>query len=157
MTRGVVTGPDWCRVIANRGSIEILSVVVCNPGEHPSRRGNKILKWALFLSAFAALRDPVSRTYYDPKAAQGKRHNQALLASPDVDATSCLRCSATGRLRKPNINLVLDKPHRPPHIPRGLYPGRGRENRAGGASLCGYDRERPSWISTSIFIELFGM
>ncbi len=29
-------------------------------GEHPSRRGNKVLKRALFLSAFAALRDPVS-------------------------------------------------------------------------------------------------
>jgi len=49
-------------------------------GEHPSRRGNKILKRAMFLSAFAALRDPVSRTYYDRKIAQGKRHNQALIA-----------------------------------------------------------------------------
>jgi len=49
-------------------------------GEHTSRRGNKILKRALFLSAFAALRDPVSRTYYDRKIAQGKRHNQALIA-----------------------------------------------------------------------------
>lgn len=49
-------------------------------GEHPSRRGNKILKRALFLSAFAALRDPVSRAYYDRKMAQGKRHNQALIA-----------------------------------------------------------------------------
>jgi transposase len=49
-------------------------------GEHASRRGNKILKRALFLSAFAALRDPVSRAYYDRKIAQGKRHNQALIA-----------------------------------------------------------------------------
>jgi transposase len=49
-------------------------------GEHPSRRGNKVLKRALFLSAFAALRDPVSRAYYDRKIAQGKRHNQALIA-----------------------------------------------------------------------------
>lgn len=49
-------------------------------GEHPSRRGNKILKRTLFLSAFAALRDPISRTYYDRKIAQGKRHNQALIA-----------------------------------------------------------------------------
>jgi transposase len=49
-------------------------------GEHPSRRGNKILKRALFLSAFAALRDPTSRAYYDRKIAQGKRHNQALIA-----------------------------------------------------------------------------
>lgn len=49
-------------------------------GEHPSRRGNKILKRAMFLSAFAALRDPESRAYYDRKMAQGKRHNQALIA-----------------------------------------------------------------------------
>jgi transposase len=49
-------------------------------GEHASRRGNKILKRALFLSAFAALRDPVSRAYYDKKIAQGKLHNQALIA-----------------------------------------------------------------------------
>ena len=49
-------------------------------GEHASRRGNKILKRTLFLSAFAALRDPVSRAYYDRKIAQGKLHNQALIA-----------------------------------------------------------------------------
>ena len=49
-------------------------------GEHPSRRGNKVLKRALFLSAFAALRDPVSRAYYTRKIEQGKRHNQALIA-----------------------------------------------------------------------------
>ena len=49
-------------------------------GEYSSRRGNKILKNAMFLSAFAALRDPASRAYYDRKISQGKRHNQALLA-----------------------------------------------------------------------------
>jgi transposase len=49
-------------------------------GEHPSRAGNKVLKRALFLSAFAALRDPRSRAYYDRKRAEGKRHNQALIA-----------------------------------------------------------------------------
>ncbi|GAB1340037.1 hypothetical protein ACE1SV_66270 [Streptomyces sp. E-15] len=32
-----------------------------------------------FLSAFAALGDPVSRAYYDKKIAQGKHHTQALL------------------------------------------------------------------------------
>lgn len=49
-------------------------------GDHPSRRGNKVLKRALFLSAFAALKDPVSRAYYDRKRAEKKRHNQALIA-----------------------------------------------------------------------------
>lgn len=49
-------------------------------GDHSSRRGNKVLKRALFLSAFAALKDPLSRAYYDRKRAQGKKHNQALIA-----------------------------------------------------------------------------
>jgi len=48
-------------------------------GESPSRRGNKALKRAFFLAAFASLKDPVSRAYYDRKITQGKRHNQALL------------------------------------------------------------------------------
>ena len=48
-------------------------------GESPSRRGNRALKSALFLSAFAALKDPASRAYYDKKRAEGKRHNAALI------------------------------------------------------------------------------
>lgn len=36
-------------------------------GESPSRRGNKHLKRAFFLSAFAALADPASRAYYGRK------------------------------------------------------------------------------------------
>lgn len=49
-------------------------------GDHSSRKGNKILKRALFLSAFASLKDPASRAYYDRKRAEGKRHNQAVIA-----------------------------------------------------------------------------
>ena len=45
----------------------------------PTRLGNHRLKNALFLAAFASLRHEPSRTYYDRKRAQGKRHNQALL------------------------------------------------------------------------------
>ncbi len=48
-------------------------------GEHPSRSGNKQLKRAMFLAAFAALHDPTSRAYYDRKRAEGKRHNAALI------------------------------------------------------------------------------
>ncbi|MCW2566654.1 MAG: transposase family protein [Mycobacterium sp.] len=48
-------------------------------GEHPPRGGNKTLKRAFVLSAFAALHDPDSRAYYDRKRAQGKRHNAALI------------------------------------------------------------------------------
>ncbi|MGO4958546.1 transposase, partial [Luteococcus sp. Sow4_B9] len=49
-------------------------------GEFPARAGNKHLKRALFLSAFAALRaDSTSRAYYDRKRAEGKKHNAALI------------------------------------------------------------------------------
>lgn len=48
-------------------------------GEHPPRGGNKNLKRAFFLAAFASLHDPASRAYYDRKRAQGKRHNAALI------------------------------------------------------------------------------
>lgn len=49
-------------------------------GEHASRRGNRRLKRTLYLSAFAALRDPTSRAYYDRKRAERKSHQHALLA-----------------------------------------------------------------------------
>ncbi|MBH5146839.1 IS110 family transposase [Rhodococcus erythropolis] len=48
-------------------------------GEHPARSGNRKLKRALFLSAFAALHDSTSRSYYDRKRAEGKKHNAALI------------------------------------------------------------------------------
>ena len=48
-------------------------------GERPPRGGNKQLKRAFFLSAFAALHDPASRAYYDRKRAEGKKHNAALI------------------------------------------------------------------------------
>jgi transposase len=49
-------------------------------GDHASRRGNKALNGALFLSAFASLKDPACRAYYDRKRSEGKRHNHALVA-----------------------------------------------------------------------------
>ncbi|MGW5648885.1 IS110 family transposase [Saccharopolyspora sp. NPDC003752] len=48
-------------------------------GEHPAHTGNRKLKRAFFLAAFAALSDPVSRAYYDRKRAEGKKHNAALI------------------------------------------------------------------------------
>ena len=48
-------------------------------GEHPPKGGNKYLKRALFLAAFASLSDPASRAYYDKKRAEGKKHNAALI------------------------------------------------------------------------------
>lgn len=48
-------------------------------GEHAPRGGNRQLKRAMFLSAFAALHDPASRSYYDRCRARGETHTQALL------------------------------------------------------------------------------
>ena len=48
-------------------------------GEARSRRGNHRLKNAMFLAAFASLRDPASRAFYDRKRAEGKRHNAAVI------------------------------------------------------------------------------
>lgn len=49
-------------------------------GEHVNRGGNKRLKNALFMAAFTSLRaDPASRTYYDRKRSEGKKHNAALI------------------------------------------------------------------------------
>ncbi|SCD92427.1 Transposase IS116/IS110/IS902 family protein, partial [Streptomyces sp. IgraMP-1] len=49
-------------------------------GEHAPRGGNRQLKRAMFLSAFACMNaDPASRTYYDRQRARGKTHTQALL------------------------------------------------------------------------------
>jgi transposase len=48
-------------------------------GEHAPRGGNRQLKRAMFLSAFAVLHDPASRTYYDTCRARGKTHTQAVL------------------------------------------------------------------------------
>lgn len=66
-------------------------------GEHPSRRGNKTLKRALFLSAFAALRDPISKAYYTRKINQGKRHNLTLiaLARRSCDVLFAMMCDGT--------------------------------------------------------------
>ncbi|MDR7275760.1 IS110 family transposase [Catenuloplanes atrovinosus] len=48
-------------------------------GEHPPKAGNKQLKRAFFLAAFASLSHPPSRAYYDRKRAEGKKHNAAII------------------------------------------------------------------------------
>ncbi|UUU37625.1 IS110 family transposase [Streptomyces sp. NBC_00162] len=47
--------------------------------EHPSRRGNRQLKRAFYLAAFASLSQPDSRAYYDRKRREGKHHVAALV------------------------------------------------------------------------------
>jgi transposase len=50
-------------------------------GKSAAKGGNKALKSALFLSAFAAIRsDERSREYYDKKRAEGKHHNAAIIS-----------------------------------------------------------------------------
>ena len=44
------------------------------------RGGNKALKRVFYQSAFASLRSPESRAFYDRKRSEGKRHHQAVLA-----------------------------------------------------------------------------
>jgi transposase len=46
--------------------------------EHQARRGNRTLTGALYLSAFASLKHPPSRAYYDRKRTEGKSHTAAL-------------------------------------------------------------------------------
>ena len=72
-------------------------------GEHPSRGGNKHLKRALFLSAFAALHDSDSRAYYDRKRAAGKKHNAAIicLARRRVDVLHAMLRNGTYYQAKP--------------------------------------------------------
>ncbi|ALU73406.1 transposase (plasmid) [Rhodococcus erythropolis R138] len=48
-------------------------------GEHPARSGYRKLQRALFLSAFAALAQPASCTYYDRRRAEGKKHNATII------------------------------------------------------------------------------
>lgn len=48
-------------------------------GESKSRRGNHRLKNAMFQAAFASLRSPDSKAFYDRKRAEGKKHNAAVI------------------------------------------------------------------------------
>lgn len=48
-------------------------------GQSKSRRGNHRLKNAMFLAAFASLRDPDSKAFYQRKRDEGKKHNAALI------------------------------------------------------------------------------
>ena len=72
-------------------------------GDHSSRRGNKVLKRALFLSAFAALKDPLSRAYYERKRAEGKRHNAAVMCLARRRLNVMYAMMKTGTLYEPKV------------------------------------------------------
>lgn len=48
-------------------------------GQSQSRRGNHRLKNAMFLAAFASLRSPESKAFYDRKRGENKKHNAAVI------------------------------------------------------------------------------
>jgi transposase len=70
--------------------------------ETKSRRGNHRLKNAMFLAAFASLRSPDSKAFYDRKRAEGKRHNAAVI------------CLAR---RRCNVILAMLRDHQPYRAP----------------------------------------
>ncbi len=84
-------------------------------GEQPSRRGNKQLKRAFFLSAFTALTDPASRTYYGKKIEQASTTPKPFSASRDDEPTCSSRCSAmapsTSRSQRPSHDLRVAQQH----------------------------------------------
>ena len=73
-------------------------------GEHQPRRGNRALKSALYLSAFASLRHSSSRAYYDRKRAEGKNH------------TAALTCLARRRVDVLHAMIRDRQPYQPEHL-----------------------------------------
>lgn len=71
-------------------------------GESKSRRGNHRLKNAMFLAAFASLRAPESKAFYDRKRAEGKRHNAALICLARRRCNVILAMLRTGQAYNPN-------------------------------------------------------
>jgi transposase len=70
-------------------------------GESKSRRGNHRLKNAMFLAAFASLRAPESKAFYDRKRAAGKRHNAALICLARRRCNVILAMLRTGQVYNP--------------------------------------------------------
>lgn len=73
------SGPDKLAAYAG------LAPVSCDSGKRQgfrrrARGGNRALKCVFYRAAFASLRHPSSRACYDRKRAEGKKHQQALIA-----------------------------------------------------------------------------
>jgi transposase len=103
-------------------------------GEHAPRGGNRQLKRAMFLSAFAALHDPASRTYYDNAGPAAKPTHRPSSASPANASACCSRCSATAPSTNQEPHASLDERHR------------GTPPRSGGLSPSGLQAfTRSSW------------
>lgn len=75
--------------------------------ETKSRRGNHRLKNAMFLAAFASLRSPESKAFYDRKRAEGKRHNAALICLARRRCNVILAMLRTGQPYNPHHRTNL--------------------------------------------------
>ncbi len=66
----------------------------------------------MFLSAFAALHDPASRTYYDRCRARGKTHTQALLRLARHRTSVLFAMLRDGTFTNREAPAQLDEKHR---------------------------------------------
>lgn len=158
----VATGSDAAALVLPRLAEQLASLrrqrdEIADSGHARQDRGERVLFDDLLdLSAFAALRDPESRTYYDRKIAQGKRHNQALIALARRRADvlfEMLRDGTSTRHTWRYRRSQLDKQHSPrprlrrlPVVERAQrvetpWP-RLRRRRSGGDERAGHDRTR---------------
>ena len=78
-------------------------------GNRITRFGNHRLKNAFFLAAFSSLKHPPSRSYYDRKRNEGKRHTQAVLclARRRVDVLHAMLTTKTS-YRAPTLQADLE-------------------------------------------------
>ena len=91
---GPLTGAEFFVETGNLGAFESPDKLAAYAGLVPRLRdsgkrvgnlqrmrgGNKVLKNVFYQSAFASLKNPDSRAFYDRKRSEGKRHHQAVLA-----------------------------------------------------------------------------
>ncbi len=126
-------------------------------GEHAPHGGNRQFERATFLSAFAALHDRSSRTYYDKCRVREKPTPRHSSIWPDNGSTCCSRCSATAPSTNPEPHASLDERHKSPrtlvarrrcsesqrHIAgrTGWSPGR----HVGGRRYLRHNRRPPLW------------
>lgn len=78
----------------------------------------------MFLAAFASLRDPASKAFYDRKRAEGKRHNAALICLVRRRCDVILAMLRTRQPYQPARPLrtqpgrrCVNRPSRPPKSP----------------------------------------
>ena len=105
-------------------------------GEHPDRAGNKRLKNALFLSAFAALHDPESGPTTTANRREARNTTPPSSAWPDAASTSSTPCCATAPTTSPNTPPRLDKPHRDTPVTFFMAPRRGCSAARPGMTCC---------------------